>query len=417
MITKNKDPLISKKYDIAYVLSIFPEISETFILREIVEMRKRGLSCCVVSLKPSTSKVVHKDASQMASDVFYLPWFDIKILKINLHYILNQPILYLRTFYEFLLIHRKHFAELLKAFVVWWKVVACTSLLKEQGIRHVHANWATIPTACAMAMSRLMGCSFSFTGHAFDIHLKPTSLKEKIQKADFVTTCTKKNLDHLRSLVDENSGEKVYLVRHFLSLPEKSSPSKTTVSPTVLSVGSLQSYKGHDFLIRAVSTLLKKGYNFQLKIIGGGPEESSLQNLAEELGISGKVTLLGRQPVERVYEEIEKATLFAIASIRGQVLEDNLPNVLIEASLFKVPCVASGLGSVREFIVPGETGLLVEPGDIKELAEAIESLLKNEQLREQLASKAKKRAQDMFSVEKNAPIIERLFKKSLGMSV
>ena len=416
MISHYEGFLKAQRYDLAYVLSIFPEISETFILREIVEMRKRGLSCCVVSLKSSTDKTMHKDASEMINDVFYLPWFGKKEIKANLGYIFKQPKRYIKTFIEFIFAHRKYPGELVKAFAVWWKTVAFASLLKEHGVRHIHANWATIPTACAIAISRLMGCPFSFTGHAFDIYAKPTDLKNKIQQACFVTTCTRRNLDYLRSLTDEISGKKIFLVRHFLSLKKETSPSSPSLPPVVLAVGSLLKYKGHDYLLRAVSILFKKGYHFQLHIIGGGPEETSLKNLSKELKIADKIVFLGSQPVERVFEEMRKATLFAIASIQGQVVEDNLPNVLIEASLLKVPCVASDLGSIREFIIPGETGLLVEPGNIGQLAESIESLLNDQPFGKRLAAKAQKRADDMFSIGKNAPILEELFQKSLDMS-
>lgn len=403
-----------RHYDMAYVISQFPKTSETFILREIVEMNKRDLFCRIISLKPSKEGAVHREAEPLMRDVLYLGWFSGSIFLSNLKMFIFHPIKYFGAFGDMLGMNIKSPAELAKAFAVWWKMAAFSDILKREGIRHIHAHWATMPTSCAAAIARLVGCRFSFTAHAWDIYGKPMALKEKIQKAAFVTTCTQRNVEYLQTLAQGSAHNRIHLVRHFLSSSLESYKHNPAQPQVILTVGSLETYKGHNRLLHAFSHLVNKGFDVRLRIIGAGSLESELKQLSEKLKIANKVQFPGRLPQHKVFEEMSRAVLFALSSLKNKSGEDNLPNVIIEASLLKVPCVVSDLGSIREFIQHGETGLLVEPGNIEQMSQAMEDLLKDARLRERLAENACRKALLMFDKEKNAETLEKLFKEFVG---
>ncbi|MBN1900856.1 glycosyltransferase [Candidatus Sumerlaeota bacterium] len=411
MISHYQSLLLPGRYKLAYVLSLFPKISEAFILREMAEMRKRGIPFCIVSLKSAREKAVHNEAKTLMDDTFYLPWINLNIILSNMFSFLDSPVSYLKTFWRFIRLHRSYPKETLKAFLVWFKTVGFARILKRNGVVHIHANWATMPASCALAMSEMIPCSFSFTAHAFDIYYIATSLEEKIRKAVFVATCTEKNRAHLCRLAQKEHERKIHLARHFIPDPEGIVISPET-PPVALSIGSLDRYKGHDLLIQACRILWRKGLDFHLRIIGEGPEKMRLKYLIRRNWLEEKATLIGGMPQDQVFRELGKATIFALASVKGK-RSDNLPNALIEASLLNVPCVMSDIGSVREFIIPEETGLLFKPGYIMDLSEKIERLLKDEELRKRLARNAKEKALEMFSVEKNAPIMENLLRDAI----
>lgn len=411
MISHYKSLLRPRRYEVAYVLSQFPKISEAFILREMVEMRKRGISFCIVSLKSPTERTVHKETKILQEDIFYLPWIDFHVILSNLSAFLSAPKLYFKTFAKFLLLHRQYPRETIKALLVWVKTVGFTRILKRNGIVHIHANWATIPTSCALAISDLVPCSFSFTAHAFDIYYRPTSLEEKIRKALFITTCTEKNRKHLSGLTQKERDNKIHLVRHFIS-PPKGIITKPETPPIVLSIGSLDRYKGHDLLIGSCVILWRKGLDFDLHIIGNGPDKIRLKYLIRRYQVEKRVKLLGGMPQDKVFKELGKATIFTLASIKGK-RSDNLPNAIIEASLLNVPCIMADIGSIREFIIPNETGLLFKSGHIYDLSEKLERLLNDAELRNSLARNAHKKALAMFGAEQNAPILEKLFLKAI----
>lgn len=414
MTSMYDDLLCPSKYQVAYILSQFPKISENFILREIVEMRMRRIKCCIYSLKPSLEKISQKDAVGIMKDVYYRPYFSLGIIFDSMIMMIKNPATYVVSFVRFMNLNKSYLTDLVKALAVWGKTVSFARLSSKFKLRHIHSNWATIPTACAAAVSDLTGIDFSFTGHAWDIYGHPSALKEKIRAAKFVTTCTNRNLLHLRSICDERDSQKIFLVRHFMNPPECEEEKMPEGKPIVLSVGTLQEYKGHDVLIKAAASLFKEGFDFEVRIIGGGALERELNNLILKLNLSGKVNMLGIQPQERVFEEMRKACIFALASVSKSGGEDNLPNVLVEASFLKKPCITSNLGSINEFIINGETGILIEPGKIGEFADGLKQLLSDDVLRRNLSEKAFKKAKELFDKDKNASVLEGLFRKSFG---
>lgn len=402
------------QYDVAYIFSAFPKISEAFILRELVELRKRGLKCCVLSLKSPSEGVIHEDALDIMPDVFYLPFISPGILSGNVAEMFQDPCRYFRAFVSFMRLHRRRPREMVKAFLCWWKTVTFARILRKHHVKHVHANWANIPAACGLAMARFSDSTFSFTAHAFDIYGLPTSLDDKIRSSSFVTTCTARNKTHLQSLVEKEYRPRIHLVRHSLSEPEVSDTVKASnrKRPVIISVGSLERYKGHHVLLDAAAILASKGMDFDIRIIGDGPERLSLLRLAEDLGIAERLALPGWIPQEQVFSEMARADVFALASIPLKH-QDNLPNVLVEASLLNLPCIVSLVGSINEFIINGETGLLVHPENPLELAQGIANLLESPSLGKTLAHNARKKAERLFDPSRNGDILEYLFREIL----
>lgn len=411
--------LVSRRSDIAFVFSQFPKVSETFLLRELVELERRGKRVCVVSLKASREPVRHPAARKMQDRVIDPPWFGGRVAWENVRQMISHPLRYAGAFLEMGWLHRGYGKEWLKCLAAWPKTVAAARAARCRGVRHVHAAWATVPASSALVMARLLGCRFSFSAHAFDIYGYRHPLARKIQKAAFVSTCTQRNVDHLRSLVPEETGDRIQLVRHFAEIPasegaaESARPQEET--PIVLCVGSLERYKGHDVLLNSAKALLDRGIDFRVRIVGGGPEEKRLRALAHSLGLEEAVEFFGPLPNDRVAEEYSRATVFALASIRNpRGGEDNLPNVLVEASLHQVPCVVSRIGAVEEFLVDGDSGILVEPGDIGDLARGMERLLTDADLRARLATRARARSLQLFDREANMSVFDSLFDSALS---
>jgi len=402
--------LAANQADVAFVFSQFPKVSETFLLREVVELTRRGKGGCVVSLKASQERVVHPAALRLSARVIRLPWISPGVATANLRVLLSHPLTYFGALAELSWLHRGHGIEWLKCLGVWPKIVAAAQTAKRRGVRHVHAMWATVPASCGLAMARLLRCEFSFSTHAFDIYGTRHPIADKIRKSAFVTTCTERNVHHMRGLVDAETGRRIHLVRHFADIPVPSSGSGALQDPPViLCVGSLERYKGHSVLLEAASLLRDLGVSFQLRLVGGGSEEAALRRVAEDRNLSGRVAFLGPLPQHRVSEEYRHATVFALASIRNPSGgEDNLPNVLVEAALHGVSSVVSRLGAIPEFVVDGESGLLVEPGDARALAAALERLLRDSDLRCRLTRAAQERARQMFDREGNIQVFEWL---------
>ncbi len=143
-------------------------------------------------------------------------------------------------------------------------------------------------------------------------------------------------------------------------------------------VGRLSQEKGFDVLIRSVDQLLKRGFDVELRIVGEGDQERSLQHLNSALGREDRICLVGYQ-AETIpfYEGID---VFALSSFR-----EGLPNVLLEAMALEVPVVATRVAGIPQLIEHDVNGLLVEPGSVSDLTNALANLLGDNQLRSRLS--------------------------------
>jgi glycosyltransferase involved in cell wall biosynthesis len=136
-----------------------------------------------------------------------------------------------------------------------------------------------------------------------------------------------------------------------------------------LFVGRLSREKGVDTLIRAAALAPK----VPVRIVGTGPEDVRLHRLAESLG-ADNVTFVGFRHGEELKAEYERARFVVIPSVWYEVFG----LVALEAYASGKPVVASRLGGLSELVREGETGLGVNPGDPKELAEALRALWNDE---------------------------------------
>jgi colanic acid/amylovoran biosynthesis glycosyltransferase len=130
----------------------------------------------------------------------------------------------------------------------------------------------------------------------------------------------------------------------------------------LLCIGNLsQPYKGCDFMLHTLARLNAKGMNFQLRWIGGGHLQVSMQKLANELGLQQAVTFVGNL-AERaeINKELDLADIFVLSS-----RQEGLPRVLIEAMARSLVCVATNVGGVCE-LLPSE--FIVERDDQEQLS-------------------------------------------------
>lgn len=147
------------------------------------------------------------------------------------------------------------------------------------------------------------------------------------------------------------------LARAELGLPD---------GPTLLSVGNLLESKGHHIAIE----LIARTPDFQLLIVGGGPEREALEQLARRLGVSQRVIFAGRVAQDRLPAYYSAADILILASSR-----EGWPNVLLEAMACGTPVVATNLGGIPEVVTAPEAGRLVDQRDVMHFAAEVESLL------------------------------------------
>lgn len=170
----------------------------------------------------------------------------------------------------------------------------------------------------------------------------------------------------------------------------------------LLAVGRLDKEKGFDWLLEAFTALARKYYNWNLAILGEGPDRRTLETQVQAAGLDGRVFLPGR--AGNVGEWYGRADLYVMSS-----RFEGFPNTLAEAMAHGLPAVSFDCDTGPRDIIRHEIdGLLVPPGDVARLHAALDRLMSDASLRAQFASRAVE-VRERFSRERIAGMWEKLF--------
>lgn len=369
---------------VVYVLSQFPCYDEAFLLREIHAVAQK-LDTWIFSLRPARDPVVHDEARALDARTLSVAFLlSSRVANANARLLQRRPRRYLAAVLRLLSVSWRSPELLLKSLAFLPKAGWLAAWAMENGVTHLHGGWATYPATVALFVSDVTGLPFSFSGHAHDIYLDTTGLAAKLRRADFVSTCTASNAEHLRSLAPELPEGRIAVVRHGVRLSSfrLSAPGDGPVS--ILSVGTLHPHKGFAPLLDALALLAGEGRDFRCTIVGGGPLEAEMRGRVARAGLAGRVTLTG------ALAQRDVLPLYALASIFVLMAQPEwhwgVPNVIVEALASGNAVVTTRFGSVEELVRDGETGLLVPPRDPRALATAISRLADDEALRSRLAT-------------------------------
>ena len=266
--------------------------------------------------------------------------------------------------------------------------IALIRLLLCEKFDIVHAHWL-IPQGVTTIIARLLLFSrfpaLLCTAHGSDLNglqgVLATAVKRLVVRhSDALTTVSKAMNSCMQSLGAEAG--KTSVISMGVDTLKTFTPSLQTErrSEELLFVGRLSAQKGVEILIRAMPDIVARFPNSKLKIIGQGPDKPFLQALSQQLRIMHSTEFLGPINHEDLPEFYRKATILIFPSLATE----GFGLVCVEALACECPVIASDLPATREIIQDGQTGLLFQQGNGKELAQKIIALLANPSLRYQM---------------------------------
>lgn len=395
--------------DVAYVVSRFPKVTETFVIDEVVELQRQGVTIDVWALVGSSEGVVQPAAALLVERATCAPRSLGVLARAQIRWLLRRPtvvvVLWLRT----LVLNRSSVAELVRSLLTTAAAFAWAAELSNRPPRRLHAHWATHPALAVYVMAHLLDVPYGFTAHAHDVYGENGMLEEKLRAADLVVTISDFNDQLLRARFP-TAASKVRVLHCGIDPCDFAAVPRLGSGPVLelLCVASLTDYKGHRHLLDAIAALRDRGVVVRCRLVGDGPEGVSLRRQAGRLELGEVLAFEGRLPAPEVRRLLEACDVFVLPSIilPSGVME-GIPVALMEALAVGRPVVVSRLSGIPELIQEGVTGLLVPPGDSQALAEALEKLAVDPRLREQFGAAGPPRVRDGFDRPTNVAQLKR----------
>jgi colanic acid/amylovoran biosynthesis glycosyltransferase len=402
---------------VAYVCSRYPAISHTFVLREVLALRKRGVSVDTFSIRRATESEVLSEADREALETTFaiLPARWARLSFAHLRALVLAPAAYVATLRRALSLSPPGARARLWRLFYFAEAIVLARETERRGIGHVHAHFANVGSDVALlaaffgetAQRGARTWSFTMHGPAEFYEVSRYRLREKVESAAFVACISDFSRSQLMGLSPGAAWDRLHVVHCGLDTTDfvPGGNSGSADGPLrVLNVARLTGVKGQPILLEAVAELRRDGHDVQVTILGDGPERERLRQLARELEIEDAVELPGAVGQERVRDELARAHVFCAPSFA-----EGVPVVLMEAMAMELPVVATRVMGVGELVEDGEHGLLVPPGRADHLAAALASLGADPERRARMGAAGRRKVEAEFEGDMSAARLAELF--------
>ena len=234
-------------------------------------------------------------------------------------------------------------------------------------------------------------------------------VKRALDQADWVTAVSAAALGDLKEMFPQIREKSSFIHNGLASAGVEPVPIPSD-SPHILCIGRVLHAKGFDLALKALARLHPSFPKIRLTIVGDGDERSALERQAQELGLCDLVTFAGWVPRDEIYDLIGESTVVLVPSR----VRESFGLVAVEAALMARPVIATRAGGLKEVVIDGETGFLVETDDHVEIAQRLGEILAQPELGAQLGMRARQDALNRFSIERNAACYDALYRQVLG---
>ena len=390
---------------IAFIVNVFPKLSETFILNQITGLLDLGHEVMIFAEYNPNEKKVHPDVEkyQLMDRVLY---FDIPQNKIKR--VLKASYLIITNFY-------KNPIKIFKSLTLFRYGKSALSL---QGlyflIPFLDTNFDIIH--CHFGPNGIIGASLKEIGveakiittfHGYDMSTfilnNGTGVyNDLFSKGDLFLAIS----EHWEKKLVELGGDAKKIRVHRMGIDlEKFEFSERKILPgesvKILTVGRLVEKKGHKYAIKALAKLINKHKNVIYKIVGDGYLRGELESLVTELGIEKYVEFLGDVEDEELFRLYHDSHIFVLPSVTARNGgQEGIPVVLMETQAAGLPVISTFHSGIPEVVLDGESGFLVPERDVDALTKKLEYLVVHPEIWPEMGRAGRKCIELRYDVRK-----------------
>jgi glycosyltransferase involved in cell wall biosynthesis len=359
---------------IAYLIPTYPMPSQTFIRREAAALEARGFEVHRFAMRRFAGELADPADHREQERTHYILDARAKGLAGALMAeAVRHPGRWIAALATAVTMGMRSEHGLLRHLIYLAEASILRRRLADCGARHVHVHFGTNAACVALLCRRLGGPPYSMTVHGpeeFDAP-RPLSLREKIHHAAFVVAVSQFTRGQLCRWSVPDDWRKIHVIRCGLDelfLVPVISP--VPARPRLVNVGRLSEQKGQLLLIEAAARLRDKGLDFELVMVGDGPERGEIERLIDQLSLRGRVRITGFLANHAVRRELEAARALVLPSFA-----EGLPVVIMEAMALGRPVISTQIAGIPELVEPGKSGWLVPAGVVEPLVEAMAEVL------------------------------------------
>jgi glycosyltransferase involved in cell wall biosynthesis len=401
-----KDNLLQKSgvSRIAYFVSDFPSKSETWVLREIIDLIGGGYDIKIFSREKKPAFILPEYHELVNKTVYRDNLFLLNITK--------KPLRTFSIFYRALVKIGKDFfydtnglrgkLQIIKDIALY---ISILDEINNFNPDIINVHFANAKANLALFHNLLFNTPYLIKIHAVDVFQRQNLFRLKVQKAYKILSISNYNIEFIKRR-DKDIDISKFTVHHCGMPVDKYElrphPVKNEI-PVVLSVGRLTPMKGFDTLIKASFELHKKNIIHKLTIVGFGPDKDYLHKLASDLGIGNHIAFMDYCSPAEVKSLLTSSDLFVLASKydKNKGTQDGIPVAIMEAMSIGIPVISTKISGIPELIEDGINGFLVNPDNPVELSAKIKAVFETTQNQlSEIVKNARSKIEKEFDLDK-----------------
>jgi colanic acid/amylovoran biosynthesis glycosyltransferase len=391
---------------LGYLVSQYPALSHTFVLREVLSLRRHGIDVRVVSVRRCDRPIAElsaEEAEEAMRTFSVMGAGYLRALIANIRILCRHPIGYLRGLLYAWGLSRGTPKLIVMYTCYFLEAIVAADYFERQQVTDIHTHFSS---TVLLILARISCVRYSLTAHGSGefVDVVGFHLAEKVAGATFVATVGQYGMSQVMNASDPAHWHKVVALPLGVDVeafqPRRYSARGAGEPFRLISVGRLSAPKGFPILVEAVALLKQRRRNVRLTLVGEGPQRAVLESLIALRGLGDCVRLAGACNHDRVADYYGSSDAFVLSSFL-----EGVPVVLMEAMAMELPCVATWITGIPEIIQGDFEGLLVPPASASAIADAVERLMDDPEGARRLGTAARRKVLAKYHLERN---VERL---------